>query len=315
MLTRTLGDNGPLVSALGLGCNNFGWRLDQKESKEVLDVALDSGITLFDTADTYGETASETALGAALKGRRDRAVIISKFGLAVPDMPEEPGGSRSYIRWAVDGSCRRLGTDYVDVYMYHRHDGVTPWEETMDVLSDLHQEGRIRYAGVSNLTDPEILEKIHAHSRASGLPFAATENRYSLLNTEIEDTILAMARRLGIGLVPFYPLESGLLTGRYGRGVEPASDSRFVQVADIWPRSRWLTDEAFDALEPLEEFARDNDVSLLSLALGSLIATPGVGAVCPGASNPEQVRANVKALEWAPSVEQFEAVQHLIGNR
>jgi aryl-alcohol dehydrogenase-like predicted oxidoreductase len=301
---RRLGAGGPQVSALGVGCNNFGWRLDLTRSRAVIESALDSGITLFDTADTYGETASESALGATLGTRRDDVVLLTKFGYPVPDAPRLAPGSAAYIRWALAGSLRRLATDYIDVYMYHAFDGVTPWEETLDALAQAHSTGAIRSVGVSGLTAPE-LQKVHAACVERDLPLVAAESRYSIARRHVERDVLPACVELGVGLLPFYPLEGGLLTGKYRRGTTPSADSRFGQDSAIWPTDKWLTESSFDRVEALERFADGEGISLLQLAIGALIAQPGVGSVIAGASTPGQVRANVDAAQWQPTQDQL----------
>lgn len=300
MRTRALGTGGPEVSIVGLGCNNFGWRIDLAESRAVVDAALDEGITLFDTADVYGETRSERFLGDALAGRHDRVVLMTKFGHPVPDMPDLPRGSAEYVRWAVEGSLRRLQADVIDVYMYHRPDGMTPISETVGAVSGLIRDGKVKHVAVSNV-DLAQLEEAAATAEAEGTPLVACENRYSLVSRDADTDIVPACIRLGIGLIPFYPLESGILTGKYRRGEQPPDDSRFVGNSTIWPAERWLTDEVFDKLEQLHAFADVRGVSLLEVAIGGLAAMPAVGSVIAGATKPGQVRANARAGAWVPS--------------
>jgi len=308
--SRQLGARGPDVSVVGLGTNNFGWRIGVEESRAVVDAAIEGGITLFDTADVYGETASERFLGDALAGRRDRVVLVTKFGSPVPDAPDLPRGSRGYVRWAIEGSLERLRTDVIDVYMYHRPDGVTPFAETVSALGELAAEGKVRYAGVSNVDTAQLEEAISA-ARDSGVPLVCVENRYSLIRREAEAELLPACERLGVAMLPYYPLESGLLTGKYRRGEPPPEDSRFVGNARIWPSERWLTDDAFDKVEALERYAEQHGISLLEVAIGGLAAMPAVGCVIAGATSPEQVHANARAGAWQPSAGELAALRAL----
>jgi aryl-alcohol dehydrogenase-like predicted oxidoreductase len=309
--TRRLGADGPEVSVVGLGCNNFGWRIDAEKSRAVVDAALEEGITLFDTADVYGETRSERFLGEALEGRRDRVQLITKFGHGlVEGNPDVARGSREYVRAAIDGSLERLRTDTIDLFMYHKPDGLTPLSETIGALGELVREGKARYVGISNV-DVEQIDEAAAAAREEDVPLVAVENRYSLVRREAEEDVLPACERLGVGMLPFYPLESGLLTGKYRRGEPPPEDSRFVGNARIWPADSWLTDEAFDRVEALERFAQERDVSLLSVAIGGLAAMPAVGSVIAGATRPEQVRANARAGDWEPSDDDVAALRAL----
>jgi aryl-alcohol dehydrogenase-like predicted oxidoreductase len=297
MRTRRLGNEGPEVSVVGLGCNNFGGRVDLEGTRAVVDAALDSGITLFDTADIYGKGGgSEELLGRALEGRRDGVVLATKFGMDMGDGTVERG-SPSYIRKAIDASLRRLRTDYVDLYQYHRHDGVTPFSETFGALDELVREGKVRYVGHSNL-EARAVEEIDELSRRRGFarPVSA-QNEYSLLRREVEDELLPTCERLGIGVLPYFPLASGLLTGKYRRGEPIPQGTRLSGRDDVF------TDEKFDRIEALEEFARKRGVTLLDVAIGGLAAQPAIASVIAGATKPEQARANAKAGEWEPSAD------------
>ena len=308
VLTRRLGAGGPEVSVVGLGTNNFGWRIGLDESRAVIDAALDDGITLLDTADVYGATESEAFLGEILEGRHDRFVVLTKFGHPVPGAPEDvPRSSRAYVRWAVEGSLARLRTDVIDVYMLHKPDGVTPVAETVEALGELVQEGKVRYVGLSNV-DVDQIDEAAAAATAHGVPLVCVESRYSLVRRGAEGDVIPACERHGLGLLPYYPLESGLLTGKYRRGEAPPADSRFVGNATVWPAERWLTDEAFDAVEALEAFATERGVPVLDVALGGLAAMPGVGSVIAGATTPAQVRANARAGQWQPSAADLAAI-------
>jgi aryl-alcohol dehydrogenase-like predicted oxidoreductase len=310
MRTRRLGDEGPAVSVLGLGCNNFGWTIPLDESRAVVDAALEGGITLFDSADVYGEGRSESFLGEALGGRRAGTVIVTKFGMRVPDSPDLPGGSPEYVNWAVDRSLARLRTDRIDVYMYHRPDGITPLIETLGVMGTLAREGKIRFAGLSNV-DAGQVEEAAAFAEREGVPLVAIENRYSLVRRGAEADLMPLCERLGLGFLPYYPLESGLLTGKYRRGQAPPADSRFETRPGIWKPERWLNDQMFDRTEALERFGAERGLSLLEVALGGTAALPAVASVIAGATRPEQVKANLAAAEWEPSDDDLGALREL----
>src|ERR671922_408401 len=223
MRIRPLGAEGPDVSVVGLGCNNFGRRVDRDGTRAVVDAALEEGINFLDTADVYGDGRSESFLGEALAGRREQVVVATKFGNSMPGGPDAPRGSRSWIRFAVEGSLRRLRTDWIDVYQYHRPDGVTPIGETIGALDELVREGKVRYVGHSNL-EPSQVEEVDALAREHGWarPVSA-QNEYSLLRRDAEDELLPTCERLGLGVLPYFPLASGLLTGKYRRR-EPAPE-------------------------------------------------------------------------------------------
>jgi len=305
MRTRRLGREGPDVSAVGLGCNNFGMRVDLDGTRAVVDAALEAGVTLLDTADIYGNRGgSEQLLGEVLEGRRDRALLATKFGGDMGD-GAEARGSRDYIRKAIEGSLRRLRTDYVDLYQYHTPDGVTPFEETFAALDELVQEGKVRYVGHSNLEASQV-EEIDTLARERGIarPVSA-QNQYSLLRREAEDELLPTCERLGIGVLPYFPLASGLLTGKYRRG-EPRPEGTRLS-----GRDGVFTDETFDRLETVERYAAERDVTMLEVAIGGLLAQPAVASVIAGATKPEQVRANVAAGEWEPTPADVEALAAL----
>jgi len=300
--TRTLGEGGPEVSVVGLGTNNFGGRCDLEQSRAVIEAALDEGVTLIDTADIYSQGASEEYIGETLQGRLDRVVIATKFGKPMDGGPDEPRGSRDYIRWAVEGSLRRLRADAIDVYQMHEPDPQTPIEETLAALHELVQAGTVRHLGSSNFSAQQI-EEADRVARERGLTrFVSAQNHYSLVEREVEDEILPTCERLGIGMLPFFPLASGLLTGKYTRG-ETATEGRLA--------GREVPEERWDRLERLERFADERGISLLEVAIGGLAAMPAVASVIAGATKPEQVRANVKAGEWEPSAEDLAALEAL----
>ena len=302
MRTRTLGDGGPEVSVVGLGTNNFGARCDLEQTRAVLEAALDAGVTLVDTADIYSQGTSEEYIGEVLQGRRDRVVLATKFGKPMHDGPKIPRGSPEYVRWAVEGSLRRLRMDVIDVYQMHEPDPETPIAETLGVLHALVQEGKVRHIGSSNYPAAEIEEAERVARARSLTRFVAAQNEYSLLERGAEDELLPACARLGIGVLPYFPLASGLLTGKYVRGVE-ATEGRLA--------GREIPAERFDRLEALQRYADERGVSLLEVAIGGLAAMPAVASVIAGATRPEQVHANAKAGAWEPSADDLAALKAL----
>jgi aryl-alcohol dehydrogenase-like predicted oxidoreductase len=296
---------GPEVSVVGLGGNNFGMRVDLEETRGVVEAALDAGVTLFDTADIYGgKGGSESFLGEVLEGRRDRVVIATKFGGDMGD-GTEARGSRAYILEAIDASLERLRTDVVDLYQYHTPDNVTPFEETFGALDELIRAGKVRYVGHSNLKAAQV-EEVDAICRERGFarPVSA-QNQYSLLRREAEEELLPTCERLGIGVLPFFPLASGLLTGKYRRDEPRPPGTR------LSGREGVFTDETFDRLEALEGFAQERGLMLLQVGIGALLAQPAIASVIAGATKPEQVRANVAAAEWEPTSADVAALNSL----
>jgi aryl-alcohol dehydrogenase-like predicted oxidoreductase len=288
---QAVGRSDLVVSRVGLGCNNFGGRLDLERTRRVVEAALDSGITFFDTADIYGEGGSERFLGEILETRRPRVVLATKFGHDMGHGEDVPRGSRNYVRQAIDDSLERLRTDYVDLYYYHRPDGVTPLEETLAAMHELVDEGKARSIGCSNLSADELRQAI-AFADTTGRPqIAALQNRHSLLERDAEDEVLPLCREHTIGFVPYFPLASGLLTGKYRRGEPPPAGSRLEN------RPEALAEDRLLQVEELECFAQERGRSLLELAVGGLASQPGIASVIAGATTPEQVRANVAAGE------------------
>ena len=306
--TTHLGRSGLVVSTVGLGTNNFGFKIDPAASRAVVDAALDEGITLFDTADSYG--ASEKVLGEALEGRRDRVVLATKFGSDVrgangPDFGAR--GSRRYIRRAVERSLRRLRTDWIDLYQLHFPDRGTPIAETLAALTELVHEGKIRYIGSSNLSGWELVEAEWT-ARSNGFErFISAQNNYSWLDRRIEAEVVPAAVRYEVGVIPYFPLASGLLTGKYRRGEPPPEGSRI----QAWGRESQLTDARFDIIEKLESFAGERGVTLLDVAIGGLAARPGVASVIAGATTPEQVKANAAAGAWRPDADDMSLLENL----
>jgi aryl-alcohol dehydrogenase-like predicted oxidoreductase len=304
MRTRRLGSSDLEVTVVGLGCNNFGGRIDEAASRAVIDAALDAGVTFFDTADVYGNGGgSEEIIGRALEGRRDRVVLATKFGHDL-GTGETARATRAYIRKAVEASLRRLRTDRIDLYQYHRPDGVTPLEETLEALHELVQEGTVRAIGSSNFT-AELVEEAAAIARDRGLtPFVSEQSQYSWLRREAELQLLPTCRRLGIGFIPYFPLASGLLTGKYEQGKPAPEGTRLA--------GRELADVDLDTVERLRAFAGRHGVTLLDVAIGGLAAVDGVASVIAGATKPEQVRANAAAGEWEPTPEQLDELRSLL---
>jgi aryl-alcohol dehydrogenase-like predicted oxidoreductase len=303
--TRRLGTDGPEVSVVGLGCNNFGMRVDLEGTRAVVDAALAAGVTLFDTADIYGNKGgSETFLGEAFEGRRTDVVLATKFGGDMGD-GTKARGSREYIRKAIEGSLQRLRTDYVDLYQYHTPDHVTPFAETFGALDELVREGKVRHVGHSNLEAAEV-DEVDALAREHGWarPVSA-QNQYSLLRREAEEELLPACERLGLGFLPYFPLASGLLTGKYRRNEERPEGTR------LSGRDEVFTEETFDRLEALEGYADERGVSILDVAVGGLLAEPAVSSVIAGATKPEQVRANVAAAGWEPTRADLAALRAL----
>ncbi len=313
MRTTRLGADGPEVSVVGLGCNNFGIRLDPDQTKTVVDAAIDAGITFFDTADAYSAGKSEEYLGRALGSRRGDVLVATKwggtpFGGELPPAPDVPKGSREFVRWACEHSLERLGTDYIDLYQYHFPDKVTPIEETLGALNELVDEGKVRHVGSSNQPAAGIEEADRVAKEKGFARFVSAQNRYSLVTRDVEDELLPVCERLGIGFLPYFPLESGLLTGKVKRG-EAAPEGSRLSLGDYL--ERFGSDEAFDRVEALERFAAERGVTLLDVAIAGLAAMPAVSSVIAGATRPEQVRANAAAGEWQPSAEDVQALRQL----
>ena len=294
-----LGTSDLEVSRVGLGTNNFGRRLDRAATRAVIDAALDVGVAFFDTADVYGGGDSERFIGDALRGRGERVVLATKFGQS-EDLPG-PGGSRSHVRKAIDASLGRLDVDTVDLYYYHRPDGVTPIGETLGAMHELVEEGKVRWLGLSNVGAALLREA--ADSR---VPVVAVQNHYSLLHRDDDADVLPLCRELGIGYVPYFPLESGLLTGKYRRGQPHPEGAR------LSGRDDRLTDERLRLVEALEGFATERGRTLLEVAVGGLASIPGIASVISGATSPEQVRANAAAGAWHATEAELAALREAV---
>jgi aryl-alcohol dehydrogenase-like predicted oxidoreductase len=296
---RHVGESGLEVSVVGVGCNQFGRRVDAVGVARIVHAALDAGVTFFDTADVYAAGESERLLGAALRGRRDAAIVATKVGSHMGEGPYNAGASRRHIRAGVEASLRRLGTDWIDLYQIHVPDDDTPIEETLSALDDLVHEGKVRYIGCSNfsgwqIADADWTSYIHHLSR-----FVSAQNEYSLLNRSVEAEVGPACEHFGLGLIPYFPLMRGLLTGRYRRNETPPEGGRLSGEAG----EEFLTDENFDIVEGLSAYARRKGTDLLGVAIGGLLAQPAVVSVIAGASQPDQVLANAQAAEWVPSPE------------
>lgn len=303
---RRLGHSGLTVSTVGLGCNNLGRANTPTESQEgtdaVVHAAIEAGITLFDVADVYGKTPglSEQMLGQALKGRRDDVVVATKFGM---DMRGANGndfgarGSRRYIRQAVEASLRRLDTDWIDLYQFHTPDPLTPIEETLAALDDLVHEGKVRYVGHSNRSGWQIAEAEFVARMSGYTPFVSSQNHYNLLDRRAELEVTEAAEAYGLGVLPYFPLANGLLTGKYSRGTAPEG-SRLSH-----SRTNLVHDADWDQLDRFSAFAEERGLTELQVAFSWLAAQPSVGSVIAGATRPEQIRENAEAASWQPSAE------------
>jgi aryl-alcohol dehydrogenase-like predicted oxidoreductase len=305
LATRPLGNSGLDTSVVGLGCNNFGRRVDLADTWAVVDAALEEGVTFFDTADSYGTGKSEEYLGEVLQDRRDQVVLGTKFGMNMGD-GKGPRGARAYIQHAIEASLKRLRTDVIDVYWYHRPDGVTPIVETLEVLHELIQARKVRTIGASNF-DAAQLQEADAEAHVHGFtPFTALQNEYSLLVRDAEQDVLPACERLHVGFVPFFPLASGLLTGKYRQG-EPGPAGARLSLRD-----QVATDEQFALVAALQRYADERGISLATVAIGALLARPVISSVIAGATKPEQVRANAAAARWTPSEDDLTALAAIL---
>ncbi|HEX7758089.1 MAG TPA: aldo/keto reductase [Caulobacteraceae bacterium] len=306
---RRLGTSGLKVSEVGLGCNNFGMRLDQAGTDAVVNACLDNGITFFDTADVYGASKSETMLGEALKGKRHEVVLATKFAMPMGPGPDQRGGSRRYVMSAVEASLKRLQTDYIDLYQMHRPDPDTPVEETLSALDDLVTQGKVRYLGNSNFTGWQIADADWIARNEHLNRFVSAQNNYSLLERNVEFEVIPACERFGLGMLPFFPLASGLLTGKYQRGEAPPEGTRMA----AWGArgAAALNDKNFDKLEELSAYANGHGHTLLKLAFAWLLGHGVVSSVIAGATGPEQVKANADAAAWRLTPAEVEEVSAL----
>ena len=302
---RPLGGSGLMVSAVGIGCNAFGRRVDQDGLDDLLRAARETGVTLLDTADIYGghPGQSEDMLGEALKGQRDEFVVATKFGMDMQGANGEDFGalaSRRYVRRAVEASLRRLQTDHIDLYQLHRPDPLTPIGETLEALTDLVREGKVLYVGCSNFDGWQVADASWTSATAGLASFVSVQNEYSLLDRTVEAEVTPACERFDLGLLPFFPLARGLLTGKYRRGAAAPAGSRAALEAD---RAGWLDEADWDRVEALQAFADQRGVELLDVAIGGLAAQPQVASVIAGATSAAQVERNARAVAWTPTAE------------
>lgn len=296
MQFRQLGRSGLKVSVAGLGCNNFGRRCNPDDTAAVVHAALEAGVTLFDTADFYSGGLSEAYLGKALGARRQDVVVATKFGLPLAQGPYEGGASRRYVMRACEASLKRLGTDYIDLYQLHFPDASTPIEETLRALDDLVRSGKVRYVGSSNYAGWQIADAAWI-AKSNGLnAFVSAQNHYSLLDRRIEREVMPAADAFGVGILPYFPLASGMLTGKYKRGQPAPNDSRLA--ANPERAKQALSDANFDVIERLSAFAAGRGKTILDVAIAWLLGQKAVGSVIAGATSPEQVKANSAAAAW-----------------
>lgn len=311
---------GPLsVSVVGLGCNNFGRRLGEHESVRVVHAALDAGVTLFDTADVYGygdhefsgTGQSERFLGAALASTRENVIVATKFGISMSKTDATMrGGGRTWVHRACEDSLRRLGTDYIDLYQMHRYDDDTPIEETLRALDDLVHQGKVRYVGCSNYAAWQITDAVWTANTANLNGFISVQNRYSLLKRDIEKEVVPVCEKFGLGILPYFPLESGLLTGKYRKGKEMPEGTRLA----LWGNfatGAFANDENFAKVEALQAVCDRYDHSLLDMAMGWLASRPAVASVIAGVTSPAQLEQNVAAGAWRPGADALAEIDEI----
>jgi aryl-alcohol dehydrogenase-like predicted oxidoreductase len=307
LASRSLGRSGLQVSLVGLGCNNFGGRIDAEASRRVIERALERGITLFDTADMYGERGgSETLLGQVLGERRQRIVLATKAGMPMDDTGRLQGASRRYLVSAVEASLKRLRTDWIDLYQVHRPDPATPIDETLRALQDLISAGKLRYVGASNFKAWQVAQAQHVAREIGSERFISSQDEYSLIKREAEAELVPALKAYGIGLLPFYPLANGLLTGKYRKGQPLPAGARLTQ--NPATAERYLTERNIEVAARLEAFAVERGRTLLELAFSWLAAQPMVSSVIAGATRPEQIDLNVKAAGWGLSADELKQI-------
>jgi aryl-alcohol dehydrogenase-like predicted oxidoreductase len=307
---RNLGRSGLLVSLVGLGCNNFGMRIDLEASRKVVHKAIDAGITLFDTADIYGNKGgSEDFLGQILGSRRKDIVLATKFAMPMDDAGVLKGASRRYIMRAVEDSLRRLRTDWIDLYQQHQADPLTPMEETLRALDDLVRQGKVRYIGCSNLPAWQVVEAQWTARHHNLNAFVSCQDEYSLVVRDIEKDLVPAMQAYDLGLLPFFPLASGLLTGKYKRNAPPPEGTRLANTQRL--ADRYMTEANWPIVEKLGEFAQARGRSLLELAFSWLVSRPYVSSVIAGATRPEQIEQNIKAVDWALTPEEIAEINKI----
>ena len=307
MKYRNLGRSGLRVSLIGLGCNNFGGRIGLDATRAVVDKAIDCGITLFDTADIYGERGgSETLLGEVLGSRRKDIVLASKFGMEMDDAGAKVGGSRRWMMRAVEESLTRLKTDWLDLYQYHRPDPLTPVDETLRAFEDMIRQGKVRYIGCSNMPSWQVATAQWTAKDIGATPFVSAQDEYSLVVRDAEKELIPTLQHYGLGLLPYFPLASGLLTGKYKRNAPMPEGARLTNTQRL--ADRYLTDGNWDKAEKLGDYAAAQGRTMVELAFSWLASQPVVSSVIAGATRPEQIAANVKAADWALTADDVAAI-------
>ena len=307
---RQLGSSGLKVSTVGLGTNNFGFRMDEPDSVKVARYAIEQGINFLDTANSYGRNLSEERIGIALKGIRQNVIIATKVANPMGDGPNSSGASRHHIMDQVEGSLRALQTDYIDLYQIHRPDAKTPIEETLRALDDLIRQGKVRYIGCSNFSSWQVCEAIWTSRSLNLASFVTVQPEYNMLNRSVESELLPFSDKYNVGVLPFYPLASGFLTGKYLQGQEPPEGTRLA--GNSRARGNTLTPKNFEVLSRLAKFAEDRGHPLVELAIAWLLARPSVSSVIAGATKEEQVTANVKAVDWQLTPEDMSEIDQLL---
>lgn len=312
MEQRNLGRSGLRVSLIGLGCNNFGERVGLNDAREVVNRALDLGVTFFDTADRYGGAgASEKALGEILGNRRKDIVLATKFGISIHDREALAGASRRYIRTAVEDSLRRLKTEWIDLYQVHQPDPLSPIEETLRTLDDLVHEGKVRYIGTSNFAAWQVAEAEWTARSLGSERFVSVQDEYSLAYRGLEKEVIPAIEAYGLGLLPYRPLASGILTGKYRRNEPPPEGTRLARLGRH--AKKYINDANFDVVERLGAFAAAHGHSLTELAFAWLAAQPFVSSIIPGATRPEQVEENVASVDWRLTSEELAEIDRITG--
>ena len=307
---RYLGPTGLQVSVVGLGTNNFGFRMDESSSIRVAKFAIDQGINFLDTANMYGRGLSEERIGKALKDVRKDVILATKFGMAMGEGPNSLGGSRHHIMQQVEDSLRLLQTDYIDLYQIHRPDPNTPIEETIRALDDLVHQGKVRYIGCSNFSAWQTCEAVWTSKSLSMASFVTVQPEYNMLNRSIESELLPFCDKYNIGILPFYPLASGFLTGKYVQGKDAPDGTRLA--GNERARENTLTDKNFRILSGLSKFADKHGRPMVELAIAWLLARPSVSSVIAGATKEEQIVANVKACDWQLSADDMDEIDRIL---
>lgn len=311
MQYRQLGRSGLWVSVVGLGTNQFGGKVDEKGVAEIIDAALDLGVNFIDTADVYTGGKSEETIGKAIAKRRDQVVLATKVGSRTGDGPNDVGASRRHIIAGVEASLRRLGTEYIDLYQIHRFDPHTPFEETMRALDDLVRSGKVRYIGASNYAAWQLCRANDVAEMRGWTPFISIQPHYHMLERSIEKELVPYCEAFGVGIIPYFPLAGGFLTGKYRRGQAPPPGSRGEASAYV---QQYFTERNFDVIERLEAFAKARGKSVAELAIAWLIARPQVASVIAGVTSVAQLQHNVKASEWELSPEEMQEIEQILSS-